>query len=44
MMISDSKLQTNVLAQLKWWPAIDAAHIGVTAKDGIVALTGQVTH
>lgn len=43
-MISDSQLQTNVLAQLKWWPRVDAAHIGVTAKDGIVALTGQVSH
>ncbi|MES2184947.1 MAG: BON domain-containing protein [Pseudomonadota bacterium] len=43
-MISDSQLQANVLAQLKWWPKVDAAHIGVTAKDGVVTLTGQVGH
>ncbi|MFM9928318.1 BON domain-containing protein [Variovorax sp. H27-G14] len=43
-MITDLQLQNNVLAQLKWWPRVDAAHIGVSAKDGIVALTGQVSH
>ncbi|HEY0802017.1 MAG TPA: BON domain-containing protein, partial [Steroidobacteraceae bacterium] len=29
---------------LKWWPSIDAAHIGVTAQDGVVSLTGQVAN
>lgn len=43
-MNTDAQLQTNVLAQLQWWPSIDAAHIGVTAKDGVVVLTGQVSH
>ena len=43
-MNSDSQLQTNVLAEIKWRPSIDSAHIGVTAKSGIVTLTGQVTH
>lgn len=43
-MITDLQLQDNVLAQLKWWPRVDAAHIGVTARSGIVALTGQVSH
>lgn len=43
-MTSDSQLQGNVLAQLKWWPKVDAAHIGVTAKDGVVSLSGQVGH
>ena len=43
-MNSDSQLQTNVLEELKWRPSVNAAHIGVTAKNGVVTLTGQVTH
>ena len=43
-MNSDSQLQSNVLEELKWRPSIDAAHIGVTAKHGVVTLTGQVAH
>ncbi len=38
----DSKLQRAVLAELDWEPSVVAAHIGVTAKDGVVALTGHV--
>ena len=41
-MSQDSQLQQAVLAELKWEPSITAAHIGVTAKSGIVALTGHV--
>jgi osmotically-inducible protein OsmY len=37
-----SQLQQAVLAELKWEPSITAAHIGVTAKAGVVALTGHV--
>jgi len=33
-----------VIAELKWWPNVDAAHIGVTADSGVVTLTGQVGH
>jgi VCBS repeat-containing protein len=40
----DSQLQADVLSELKWWPSIDAAHIGVTAQDGVVTLTGQVAN
>ncbi len=41
-MINDEALQKAVLAQLRWEPSVDAAHIGVTADDGIVTLTGHV--
>jgi osmotically-inducible protein OsmY len=41
-MFNDSQLQQAVLAELKWEPSVTAAHIGVTAKGGVVALTGQV--
>jgi osmotically-inducible protein OsmY len=36
------ELQTDVLQEMKFEPRIDAAGIGVTAKDGIVSLTGYV--
>ncbi|MDB5393462.1 MAG: ornithine aminotransferase [Rhodospirillales bacterium] len=41
-MSSDNQLQHAVLAELSWDPSINAAHIGVTASDGIVTLTGHV--
>jgi osmotically-inducible protein OsmY len=40
---SDTKLQHDVLAELEWEPSIDASQIGVTAKDGVVTLTGSVS-
>lgn len=43
-MNTDSQLKANVLDELKWRPSVDAAHIGVSAKDGVVTLTGQVAH
>ena len=43
-MKSDSLLQSDVLAQLKWLPGVNEAQIGVTAKDGVVVLTGLVSH
>jgi osmotically-inducible protein OsmY len=39
---SNTQLQMDVLQELKFEPSIDAAKIGVTAKDGIVSLTGFV--
>lgn len=39
---NNTQLQTDVLQELKFEPSIDAAGIGVTAKDGIVSLTGSV--
>jgi osmotically-inducible protein OsmY len=43
-MKADLQLQHNVQAQLEWEPSIDASQIGVTAKDGVVTLTGYVSH
>lgn len=41
-MSRDHDLQKAVLAQLQWEPSVNAAHIGVTADNGIVTLTGHV--
>jgi osmotically-inducible protein OsmY len=41
-MKSDAQLRTDVLAELDWDPAIQSATVGVTAKDGVVTLTGHV--
>ncbi len=41
-MNTDHKLKTDVLAELAWEPSVSADHIGVTAKDGVVTLTGHV--
>jgi len=39
---SDTQLQQDVLAELKWEQSINAAEIGVEVKDGIVTLAGHV--
>jgi len=41
-MNNDSMLQQDVLAELQWEPSITAGHIGVTAVNGVVTLTGHV--
>jgi osmotically-inducible protein OsmY len=41
-MKSNVELQTDVQNALKWEPMLHAAEIGVTAKDGVVSLNGQV--
>jgi osmotically-inducible protein OsmY len=41
-MSNDQNLKNAVLEELKWEPSVDPAHIGVTAKDGIVTLSGHV--
>jgi len=40
--MSDSELQRDVLSELRWEPSVDAAHIGVSVKNGIVTLSGHV--
>lgn len=40
--MSDTTLQRDVLDELKWEPSVNAVHIGVSVKDGIVTLTGHV--
>lgn len=42
-MKTDSQLQHDVMAELKWEPAVHAAQIGVEVKDGIVTLAGEVS-
>lgn len=41
-MKSDKELKIDVESELEWVPQIDAAHIGVTVKTGVVTLTGHV--
>ena len=41
-MKTDTQLQQDVTAELKWTPSIDAAQIGVEVQDGIVTLAGHV--
>ncbi|MGA2248034.1 MAG: BON domain-containing protein [Verrucomicrobiota bacterium] len=41
-MKSNAELQRDVQDAIKWQPLLNAAEIGVTAKDGIVSLTGVV--
>jgi osmotically-inducible protein OsmY len=41
-MKNNAELQTDVQNAIKWEPLLNAAEIGVTAKDGIVSLTGVV--
>jgi osmotically-inducible protein OsmY len=40
-MKNDLELQADVLAELKWEPSVNASHIGVTVRDGVVTLTGH---
>jgi osmotically-inducible protein OsmY len=41
-MSEDGELKQAVLAELTWEPSVTVAHIGVTAKNGVVTLTGHV--
>jgi osmotically-inducible protein OsmY len=40
--MTDQTLQRAVMDELEWEPSINAAHIGVTANNGAVTLTGHV--
>jgi osmotically-inducible protein OsmY len=40
--MTDLELKKKVESELTWEPSINAAEIGVAAKDGIVTLTGRV--
>ena len=42
-MKTDTQLQQDVIAELKWEPSVNAAHIGVEVADGIVTLAGHVS-
>jgi len=41
--VDDYQLQRDVLDELKWEPSVNAAHVGVSVKNGIVTLTGHVS-
>ncbi len=41
-MTEDESLRSQVVKELEWDPKVDAARIGVAAKDGVVTLTGEV--
>jgi osmotically-inducible protein OsmY len=41
-MKTDSQVQQDVMAELKWEPAVHAAQIGVEVKNGVVTLAGEV--
>jgi osmotically-inducible protein OsmY len=38
----DLTLQRNVIEELEWDPAVNAEHIGVSARGGVVTLSGHV--
>jgi osmotically-inducible protein OsmY len=42
LVINDSQLQEDVINELRWEPSVNEAHIGVSARDGVVTLTGTV--
>src|ERR1700731_4900961 len=39
---TDTQIQTDVLAELKWEPRLQPNEIGVAVQDGVVTLTGWV--
>lgn len=41
-MKTDIQIQREVMEELKWEPGLRTSEIGVTAKDGVVTLSGQV--
>ncbi|MDO8430999.1 MAG: BON domain-containing protein [Candidatus Binatus sp.] len=43
-MKTDNELRRDVEMELQWDPSIDARDIGVSGKNGVVTLTGQVSN
>ena len=41
-MISDSKIQNDIMEELRWVPFLNSSSIGVAVKNGVVMLSGQV--
>jgi osmotically-inducible protein OsmY len=41
-MMKDKQLQQAVTDELAWEPSITSAHIGVSAREGVVTLSGHV--
>jgi osmotically-inducible protein OsmY len=40
--MTDQNLKQSILDELNWEPSVKAAHIGVSARNGVVTLTGHV--
>jgi osmotically-inducible protein OsmY len=40
--ITDGDIQEDVIHELEWDPSVDAAHVGVAVKGGVVTLSGTV--
>ncbi len=40
--MNDNQLQQAVIDELDWEPSVEASHIGVTASNGVVTLSGHV--
>ncbi|MBS1523523.1 MAG: BON domain-containing protein [Bacteroidetes bacterium] len=43
-MKTDSEIQEDVMAELKWEPMLNATEIGVAVKEGVVTLSGTVSN
>jgi osmotically-inducible protein OsmY len=43
VMKDDLKLQQRVIDELEFEPQVDAAHIGISVRDGVVTLSGHVS-
>lgn len=41
-MKTDPQLKSDVIAELAWDQAVDATHVGVAVKNGVVTLVGEV--
>ena len=41
-MKTDTELRHDVERELEWDPSVDAGHVGGTASDGVITLTGEV--
>jgi osmotically-inducible protein OsmY len=41
-MKTDAQLKSDVVAELAWDPAVNAAHVGVSVADGVVTLSGSL--
>src|SRR4051794_24790062 len=42
-MSRDSELRNDVVAELGWEPAVDAEHLSVICRDGVVTVGGRVS-
>ena len=40
--VTNSELRRDVLEELGWEPSLDAIHVGVQVKEGVVTLSGHV--